>query len=198
MRIGISVGPFGKIPVEGSHDGVRPERIIRLPFPLTDARSAGIGHYGCSRCLEIGYHSVTDGSAVHLFRPRIHQQRRSHLQSLILQLTDQRSRTTQILIRRVGARTDESDLHATGIPVRLYFCRKFRQWAGRIRCERTVQIRFQSREVNLNHPVVILFGLRIHLRIRLQVGSHLRGQCSHFLPAGRTQISRHFLVIREQ
>ena len=144
VGIRITVRPFREIPVEGSHDGVGTGRIVGDPFPLSDTRSAGIGHDDSSHRLEIGNHTVAQRSAVNLFGTRIDDERSRHLQSFGLYLTGQRSRTAQILVRRIGTRTDKADFHPSRITVLLHFFGEFGQGTGSVRSKRTVDIRFQG------------------------------------------------------
>ena len=58
MRIRISISPFGKVPVERSHDGVGTSCIAH-PLPLSDTGTTGIGHDGCPHLLEEFDQTVT-------------------------------------------------------------------------------------------------------------------------------------------
>ncbi|KWX82150.1 hypothetical protein AXF24_12460 [Streptococcus pneumoniae] len=61
IRIGVSIGSFGKITIEGGDDGVLTGIVVGMAFPLTDARAAGIGHNRCTQLFEKRHHTVALG-----------------------------------------------------------------------------------------------------------------------------------------
>ena len=73
----IAVRTFGKVAVEGGDDRVLPHRVVRMTFPLTDARTAGICHDHGADLHEVIHHSVSFGSGANLFGTRIDDQRGS-------------------------------------------------------------------------------------------------------------------------
>ena len=170
MRIRVAVGTLGKVTVERSHDGIGPQRVVGHTLPLADTRTTGIGHHHATDTLQVFNHAITLGRAIHLLRTWVDNQRSLHLQSLRLYLTGYRSRTAQILIRRVGAGANQSHFHFLRETFLLHTGRKFRNRTSRIGGERTVHIGFQSRKVDFNQPVVIFLRTLCHFRIRLQVG----------------------------
>ena len=88
-----------------------------------------------------------------------------HLESLRLDLSRQGSRTTQVLVGRVRARSNESHLHPLWIAIGLYLGSKLRDRAGSVGRERAVQVGFQRIEVYLNDSVVEVFRVCGHFRI---------------------------------
>lgn len=106
----IAVRTFGKVAVEGGDDRVLPHRVVRMTFPLTDARTAGICHDHGADLHEVIHHSVSFGSGANLFGTRIDDQRGSHTQILFLHLPCKGCGTAEILVRRVGTRTDQPRL----------------------------------------------------------------------------------------
>ena len=113
----IAVRTFGKVTVEGGDDRVLPRRVVRMTFPLTDARTAGICHDHGADLHEVIHHSVSFGSSADLLGTRIDNQRGSHTQILFLHLPCKGCGTAEILVRGVGTRTDQSDFHLTRIAV---------------------------------------------------------------------------------
>ena len=198
MRIRIAVGPLRKVPVERRHDRVR-TRVVRLvPRPLPDARTASIGHHGAARLKQRLQDSVAFGRIAHLLRTRIDQQLRFRLQLFGGRLTRHRSGAAQILVRRVRTRSDQADFHPLRDP---FFAHPGAEFGDRMRGigrKRPVDIGFQRRQVDFDHPVVIFFRLGGRFGVGAQRTGYAVGQRGHFFASGSAQVARHRLVIGEQ
>ena len=168
-----------------------------MTFPLADTRTTGIGHNHSTYRFEISYHAITLSSTIDLFRTRVDNQPGSHLQTFRLDLTCQGGCTTQILVRRIGAGTNQSHFHFLRIAILFYLLRKFRNRASRIGSKRSVDIRFQSRQVDFYYPVIIKMRSSFHFLVRSQTRSIFRSHFCHFLTSGSTQIFLHLCIIRK-
>ena len=197
MCVRIAIGTLGKVTVERSHNRIDPKRIIGHTLPLSDTRTAGIGHHHTADTLQVLNHAVALSRAIYLFRTRIDNQRSLHLQTFCLYLTGYRSCTTQILIRRVGTRTNQSHFHLLREPFLLHTGSKFRYRTSCIGRKRSVHIRFQCRKVNFNQTVVIFLRLLCHFRICPQIGRISLSQCGNILTSGSTEVALHLLIVRE-
>ena len=69
-----------------------------MSLPLSDARTARIGHYHRSDAPEIFQYSVSFGGAAYLFRTRVYYYLPFNRDILLVSLARNRSRTAQVLI----------------------------------------------------------------------------------------------------
>ena len=96
-----------EVPVVRVDDRVRTPGDARRPRPLADARSAGVGEHRRADGFEIGEQSVTLDGRSDLLRSWRDEQLDLGLQAVRRGLAGDRRRPCDVLVRRVGARTDE-------------------------------------------------------------------------------------------
>ena len=109
--VGSSVGivTSGEVSVVGSNDRVLGTLGNVLSVPLSDARSASVGKNGTSDSLELLHLSVTSDGGTNLLGSGGDGETRLGLESVGSGLLSDRSGTGHVLVRRVGAGSDETD-----------------------------------------------------------------------------------------
>ena len=118
-----------------------------LTIPLTNARSTSISKDNSADFFKDTNLTITFNRSTNLLRTRSNCELALDIQSMSLSLLGDRSSTRHILIRRVSARTDESNFKFLGPVVLLYFFSELRNRGGEIRGERSVNVRLEFREV---------------------------------------------------
>ena len=76
VSIGIAIGTLGEIAVETRHDAVGAFGMRILALPLSDARSAGVGHDGGAHTEEDVENAITLRRGTHQFGTRADNQLR--------------------------------------------------------------------------------------------------------------------------
>lgn len=163
-----------------------------LTVPLTDARAASVGKDETTGVFESTDLAITFNGGTDLLGTGGNGELGFDLNSMIGSLLGDGSRAGHILIRRVGARTDESNLELLGPVVLLNGSSKLGDGGSKIRSEGAVDMGLKLGEVDLDHLVVlcVLVGLQVVLE-RVGILGNLR-------TLGRVEILSHALVVREE
>src|SRR5258708_5137442 len=192
-----SVVAFGKVPVEGGDDGVLTVGIVDMTGPLPDTGSAGIGQHDAADLVESLQKAVFFNGIAYQLRSGGNGEFRFCLQVLVDSLLGQGGGTADIFVRRVGTGADQGYFEAFGPVVGFYgFC-EFADGPGQIGGERSINMGFQFIQVDLDHLVVVFFGIAVYFFIGTEVVFDAIRQGGYFFPACAFQVSRHFFVIGE-
>ncbi len=169
-----------------------------MPFPLSNAGTTGIGHDDGTYLLQIVKQSVALGGVAYLLRSRADDELgfRADMQSD--SLTRDGCSARQVLIRRVGARTDQCHLHRHGVVLLRSLRTHLGYRRGGIGRERTVEVRFYLREIDVNQLVKVLFRIGQHLSVGPEVVTAALCGLSQFSPARLPQIVGGMIVEGEQ
>ena len=163
-----------------------------FPVPLTDARTAGVSEDNTTDTLESSDLSVTLNCCPNLLRTGGDGELGLDLDTVLGSLLDDGSGAGHILIRRVGARTDERNLEFLGPVVLLDGCGKLGKRGSQIGSEGTVDVGLELGQVDLDQLVVL--GTLISLEVVLEAVSVL----SNVTTLGRLEILGHTRVVGEE
>ena len=117
------------------------------PIPLTNARSASVSQDDTTDILEGSHLTVTFDSSTNLLRSGGDSVLALHVQTVVLSLTSDRSSAGHVLVRRVGARTDESNLEFSRPAILLNLSLELGERGSQIGSEGTVDVGFELRQV---------------------------------------------------
>jgi hypothetical protein len=141
-----------------SHDRVRAFHVVHVTSPLTDTGAAGIGHHNTTDFFKVFQQSVALGRVANQLGTRCDSKLCFHINTLLGSLTCQRCRTGQVFITGVGAGTDKSYFQFGGVFIFLDCCCKFGERPCQVRSERTIDVRLQFAQINLDNLIEILSG----------------------------------------
>ena len=168
-RVRVAVVAGREVAVERRDDRVRARRRV-LALPLADARPAGVGEHGRADRLEIGEQSVALDRRAHLLGTGRDHERRLHRHALRRRLARDVRGPSDVLVGRVRARTDERgrDLDRDSPPrsASAAISRDRPVEVGRVRAD---EVRFERRQVDLDHAVVEPLGIGVDLGVVAQV-----------------------------
>lgn len=203
----VAVVTSSEVTVVRGEDGVGLALLDVLAVPLTNARTTGVGKNNTTELLEgLGQTVAGDGSAnleevlaesiklkytqgkSYLLRSRSDEERRLGLQAVLHSVPGNRGRTGHVLVRGVGARTDETGLELLGPVVVLDGLAELGDGGTQIRSEGTVDVRLKLSEVDLNNLVVL--GALVLLEL-LGVEA---GKVTNVLTLGSSEVLVHVLV----
>ncbi len=162
-----------------------------VPFPLSDTGTAGIGEH---QSADIGQRlelAVPFDGSPNLLAAGRDREFRFCLQTFGERLTGNRGGAFNIFIRRICAASDQRYFQFFGIPFFPDGAGKLRNRPGKIRCERTVDMRFKFVKINFHHSVVILSRIRLNFRIRPQMFGDCLCKDSYFFSFCGAQIITH-------
>ena len=165
-----------------------------MTLPLSDARTAGIGHDQGSNLLEVIEDSVTLGSIANLLRTRVDDKLTLYLDSLLVSLSGYTCRTGQVLIGRVGTATYQSHFNNHWIVVGRSLRLHVRDRSCCIRSKRTIEMWLHLREVDFYNLVVESSRIGKYLIVGTKLGSVLLGKRSNLLTTRLAEIFAGILV----
>ena len=142
-----------------------------MSLPLSDARTAGIGHDDAPDLSEIVQDAVTLCRVTDHLRAGVDDQLRLDGDMFGGSLPCYGGGTRQILVGGVGAGAHERCLHFQRIAFFRCFRAHLRDRCGSIGGERSVEMRLKGGEVYRDELVEIILGGSVYLVICLQVGS---------------------------
>ena len=148
-RVGgrIGVVTAGEITIIGSDDGVGFALLHVTTIPLADARTARIGKDDAADALEGTNHAITLDGGANLLRTGGDRELTLGLETVRSSLLRDGSRASHVLIRRVGARTDEADFELRWPAILLHLPLELRKRSREVRSERAVNVGFKLRQV---------------------------------------------------
>lgn len=150
VRSRIRIITASEVTVVGSDDGVNLAFLDVLSVPLANARSASVGQDDTTNILKGSNLSVTLNSGAYLFRSGGDSKLALRRQTVGGSLANDGRRAGHILVRRVGARTDERNLEFGGPAILLNLACKLRDGGSQIRSEGTVDMGLELREILFN------------------------------------------------
>jgi hypothetical protein len=118
-----------------------------LPIPLTDTRAASVGKHKSANSFESTNLTITLNCSAYLLRTGCDREFAFDLKSVGCSLLGDRCRARHVLVRRVSAGTDKSDLEFLGPIVLLDFLGEFGNGSREIWGEGTIDMRFELRQV---------------------------------------------------
>jgi len=198
MGVGIAVGPFREIAVEGVDDGVDLSLLGTGSRPLADAGSAGIGENLAADLLEDVNKTIAFNGVAHLLRSRGDGELRTCFESLVQGLAGNRGSPRNVFIRGVGATPDQPDRDFQRPAMGGGFLSQLGDGGGPVGGERAVHMRLQFREVNLDKLVEIFLRMFVYFRIGGEFLFDGSRGFHHLAAAGSLKIALHGLVIGEE
>ena len=117
------------------------------PIPLTNARTASVSEHETADFLKSSHLTVTSDSSTDLFGTGSDSELALGVQTVFSSLTSDGSSAGHILVRRVGARTDQRNLQLLRPAVLLDSVLELRERGSKVRGERTVDVRLELGQV---------------------------------------------------
>lgn len=185
-RVGIVTA--SEVTVVGGDDRVRLALLDVPAIPLTDARTAGVGEDDTAKLLKSLQLAITLNSGANLLGTGGNSEEGLSLQTVVQSVTSDRGGTGHVLIRGVGARTDQTNLELLRPLVGLHSLLELRNGGSKIRSEGTVDVRLKLREVDLDQ-LVVLGAL-----ILTQLLGVFAGEVTNVLTLGGLQVVVHTVV----
>ena len=144
---GVGIVTTGKVSVVGSDDRVLLSLLDVLPVPLSDTGSTGVGQNDSTDVLEGLNESVTGNGSPDLLGTGGDGELGLGLQTVSLGLLGNGGRSGHVLVGRVGARSDQTDLELLGPVVVLDGLGELGDGGGEIGGEGTVDVGLELRQV---------------------------------------------------
>ena len=189
---GVSVVTTGEVTVVGRDDGVGLALLHILTVPLANARTASVGKDDTTELLEGLELTVTLNGGADLLRTRGDSEERLRLDAVVKSVTGNGSGTGHVLIRGVGARTNQTDLEVLRPLVGVDSLLELGYGGSKVRSEWTVDVRLELGEVDLNQLVVLSTLVLAEL---LTVAP---GEVGNVLTLGCLEVVVHAVVVGEE
>lgn len=156
-RVGgrVSIVTASEVTVVRGDDGVGSSLLDILAVPLTNARSAGVGKDHAAKLLKGLELSIALNGSTNLLRSWGNGEEGLGLEAVGHGILRDRGRAGHVLVRRVGARADQTDLELFRPLVGLDSLLELADGGGKIGGEGTVDVGLKLREVNLDKLVVL-------------------------------------------
>ncbi|MNX99124.1 hypothetical protein D3C86_1315570 [compost metagenome] len=129
--------------------------ICSFTIPLSDTRSAGIGEHFCPHFFESRNDAITLDGITNLLRSRVDPEFCLRSDSMFHSLLHNGSCTRHIFIRRVGTRSDQAPLYFHRPTVCQCFFFHFGNRRSAVRSKWSVDMRFQSIQVDLDQFIKV-------------------------------------------
>jgi len=153
--------------VIGTEEGVRTRVLLALlgvlTIPLANARSASVGEDNGARSLKLANLAIASNGGTDLLRSGGDGELALEVEAVVERLLHDGSRARHVLVRRVGARADETDLDLVGPAVLLGLLGELGDGGGKVGGEGAVDVGLELGEVDLDDLVVLgaLVGLEV-------------------------------------
>jgi hypothetical protein len=164
---GVGIVTTGKVSVVGSDDRVLLSLLDVLPVPLSDTGSTGVGQNDSTDVLEGLHESVTGNGSPDLLGTGGDGELGLGLQTVSLGLLGNGSRSRHVLVGRVGARSDKTDLELLGPVVVLDGLGELGNGGREIGSEGTVDVGLELRQV-LQKSMEVVVSLMIPEMTRIR------------------------------
>ncbi|EEQ36878.1 aconitate hydratase, mitochondrial precursor [Clavispora lusitaniae ATCC 42720] len=151
----VTIVSGGEVSVERRNNGVLLSLLNVASVPLTDTWTTSIGHDDTAKVLESLQLTVSSNGGSDLFGTWRDGEDRLRLQAVGSSIFNDRSSSGHVLIRGVGTRTNQTNLNFQRPAVSNSGFLHLRNWGSQIWGEWTVDVRFQSVQVNFNDLVVL-------------------------------------------
>lgn len=152
---GVTVVSASEVTVVGRDDGVGLALLDVLAVPLTNARTAGVGKNNTAVLLKSLQLTITGNGGANLLGTGSNSEDRLGLETVVQSVTGDGGATGHVLVRRVGARANETDLQVLGPVVVLDGLGELRDGSSQIGGEGTVDVRLEFGQVDLDQLVVL-------------------------------------------
>ncbi|QBM90361.1 hypothetical protein METSCH_E06100 [Metschnikowia aff. pulcherrima] len=172
----VTVVSRSKVSVERRDNSVLVTLLDILSVPLTDTWTTCVGHDNTAKVLESLQLTVSGNGGSHLLGTWRDSEDGLGAQAVLGGVLDDGSRSGHVLVRRVGARTNQTDLDLQRPAVSNSGLLHLGDWGSQVGSEGTVDVRLQGVQVNLNHLVVLaaLVGRQVVLLVKLSELGNLR------------------------
>lgn len=155
------------------------------------ARAASVGEDDTTGLLEDLGDTVTSDGGTDLFGSGGDDERGLSLQAMLGGLTADGGGSGHVLVGGVGTASDQTDLHFLGPGVLGDGLLQGANGVGPIRSERTVEVRLEGGEVNLDDFIVL------EVSIAAEIVLERLGKRGNLGSSGGSQVVSHALVVRE-
>lgn len=162
------------------------------PVPLTDTRATSVGKNDTANLFKVFDHTVSSNGSADLLGTGGNGELGLGGKTVGSGLPGNVGRSRHVLVRRVGARANETDLELLRPGVPLDLIGKLGEGSGKVRGEGTVDVGLELSEVDLN-PLVILTTL-----VRLKVVVKLLGVLRNGRTVGGLEVAAHSVVEGEE
>ncbi|KNC29425.1 hypothetical protein FF38_06588 [Lucilia cuprina] len=156
-RVGIIT--TGEVTIVRGDNGVLVALLNVLTIPLTNAGPAGVSQDGTTEFVENISDAVTFNGGTNLFRAGSYIEGNLGFETMFHGVLGNAGATTHIFVGRVGAGTDQTDLNVQRITVLLGVLTQFADGMGQIGSEGTVDMGFQSVQVNFDEFIVLAIAV---------------------------------------
>ncbi len=195
--LGIAVVSLGEVAVERGDDGVGGAIGDVVAFPLTDARTAGVGEDSGAELLEGSHLAVALDGRLDLLRPRGDPERALDGRAVVERLLGDIGGAGDVLIGRVGARADETRGERVGVAVGGDIGGHLRDRPCEVGGVRADDMGFEGVEIDLDDEVVVLLRIGRDLGVGGQEIAVGLGQRRDPRALGGVEIGLHAFVIGE-
>jgi hypothetical protein len=189
---GVGVVTSGEVTVVGGDDRVDIALLDVLPIPLADVRAASVSKDQATNILESLDLSVAGDGGTNLLGTEGDGELRLDIQSVVGGLLGDECSARHVLVGRIGAGTDQSNLELMGSTISLNLSSELGERGSQVGRERTVDVGLELGQVNLDRLVVL--GTLICLQVVLE-GVGVVGDLG---PVGRLQVIDHTVIEGEQ
>ncbi len=188
----VGIVTSSEVTVVGREDGVCGSLWNILAVPLSDTWTAGVGENHTTELLEGLELAITLNGGANLLGTRGNGEKGLGLHAVVNGVTGDGGTTGHILVGRVGARSDKTDLELLWPVVVLNSLGELRNWGGKIWGEWTVDVWLELGEVDLDDLIVL--GTLILAEV-MGVGT---GEVSNVLTLGDGKVIVHAVVEWEE
>lgn len=152
---GVTIVTTSEVTVVGRDDGVGLTLLDVLTVPLTNARTASVGKNDTAVLLESLQLTITGNGGANLLGTGGDSEDRLGLETVVQSVTRDGGATGHVLVRRVGARANQTDLQVLGPVVVLNGLGELGDGGSQIGGEGTVDVRLELGQVDLDQLVVL-------------------------------------------
>ena len=166
-----------------------------MSSPLSDARTASIGKHHTTHFVKGVQKSITSHSETNLLGTWGDGVLRLGYQFFIYSLLRKRSCSRNILIGRVGTRTDQSDVQLRWPSIFSDSSSEFRDRPCQIWSEWTIYMRLKFRKVDFNYLIEILLWVSVYFSVTGQMLSDAICQCRNIGTACSRKVGGRFFIV---
>jgi len=160
---GVAIVATGEVTVVGREDRVSLALLDVLAIPLSNARAAGVGKNDTAELLEGLELTIAGDGSTNLLGTRGDDEGGLGLEAVGQSIAGDGGTARHVLVRRVGARADQTDLELLGPVVGLDSRRKLGDGGGKIGSEGSVDMGLECVEVDLQE--LVIFGSLIGTKL---------------------------------
>ena len=189
---GVGIVTTGEVTVVGRDDRVGLTLLHILTVPLSNARTTGVGKDDTTEFFKSLKLAVTLNGGANLLRTRGNGEQRLGLDTVVKSVLSNGGGTGHVLIRGVGAGSNQTDLEVLGPLVNINSLLELGDRGSKVRSERTVDVGLELRQVDFDQLVIL--GTLILAEL-LAVGA---GEVGDLLTLGDLEVVVHAVVVGEE